>query len=1043
MLWTKSDIHIWNHAQLAAGSWHVRFDGEIATACRPAPSNTEVWILACVSGRPPLPCSMDWWAHQEQGWLLLRRKEHTAFDPVLPLSQTERESLVRQMRHTRPGPSSFKLLFLSLFPAWLQELFWQLLDIQRLSALVSPSLKKAIQVHMPKPNGGFRALSMLEEAFKALEGPVTKRLVSKRVAHNQPYSHTNLAYVPHFNAAAEVLYVDVLVCEDAALHEQPFCRIPSDYEKFFNTLHLPQIDSVLQARGVPDSARRFYAAAFQGHRLQLETKFGLTPEVAVQRGVMQGGVSSPELSRPAQDPILRLREQSSAVYTTSHGRRVATAGFSDDAEHYGSGVADIPTVVSELGQGSIHTGIGFAWGKFSAFATDWDDSWRMMDPATGISSDGIAVTSFDIWAGGTIQSTLQRTLPNVTEVLLGKATAFSDKHTLAAAELVSRLRQALRRLSQHRASWDERVAFFQWVMRGTISYVPLVGLPSPLELHHLDTAFQNLVLSGMGVRSTVERMSLLAAKRNGGMQIPSVVESLLAATSADLIVLLSGSTIASVLARDALREAMFSPPAQADSLGGMVVLAIRLLAHYGLHINVQTDRFLSRVLDALPCPSHQPLVGPFRAAAASPSLTLARVGFVANTLRCILQSWTEEGRPTSTWPDEGLWAQALPIAFPFSSSQCSAAVNDALAKSRLDWTIECSLFRPDAPPPPIPENWPVEEWEVPTMHGGARAAYLDAACPFLTQDDFAMYSDGSEKGLSQCSFAAQARSFSRTVSAPMASRLPAAYGHERCSIHTAELMGMLSALRYAKPGAWNLFVGDRSSLFSLITKLSDGPLLKAILRSANIPLASRLSGILARLQVAWPGTPPLPPAWRMHQTMHPHKWNVQQLLLARPAWYSQIASCNYGLVGVDVRSHQSGEPIPMRIIVAGNEAQDQACNAAMSLPRPTPVSLPTGGTFAYISYHGAMVTSSARDAVRDLLRCQALDEWKLRPVQGKVATLTALVYTPALDMHLYSCLLSQPIASGPTPTTRQHFRWSFSCTLPMPSPCGWGLDRTD
>ena len=42
--------------------------------------------------------------------------------------------------------------------------------------------------------------------------------------------------------------------------------------------------------------------------------------------------------------------------------------------------------------------------------------------------------------------------------------------------LTSTLLPALRRLSQHRASWDERVAFFQWVMRGTISYVPLVGL---------------------------------------------------------------------------------------------------------------------------------------------------------------------------------------------------------------------------------------------------------------------------------------------------------------------------------------------------------------------------------------------------------------------------------------------------------------------------------------------------------------------------------------------------------------------------------------
>ena len=99
-----------------------------------------------------------------------------------------------------------------------------------------------------------------------------------------------------------------------------------------------------------------------------------------------------------------------------------------------------------------------------------------------------------------------------------------------------------------------------------------------------------------------------------------------------------------------------------------------------------------------------------------------------------------------------------------------------------------------------------------------------------------------------------------------------------------------------------------------------------------------------------------------------------------------------------------------------NKSSRFLCNAAMSLPRPTPVSLPTGGTFAYISYHGAMVTSSARDAGRDLLRCQALDEWKLRPVQGKVATLTALVYTPALDMHLYtacSLSLSPPVLHLP------------------------------
>ena len=56
---------------------------------------------------------------------------------------------------------------------------------------------------MPKPSGGFRALSMLEEGFKALEGPVTKRLVERRrIEAMQLYSSTNQAYAPSVNAAA-------------------------------------------------------------------------------------------------------------------------------------------------------------------------------------------------------------------------------------------------------------------------------------------------------------------------------------------------------------------------------------------------------------------------------------------------------------------------------------------------------------------------------------------------------------------------------------------------------------------------------------------------------------------------------------------------------------------------------------------------------------------------------------------------------------------------------------------------------------------------
>ena len=300
------------------------------------------------------------------------------------------------------------------------------------------------------------------------------------------------------------------------------------------------------------------------------------------------------------------------------------------------------------------------------------------------------MTSYDIWQGRRGRNTLNRTLPGSVETLLGKITTFEDKHTLAADAVLVKLQQALRRLSQRRSSWDERLAFFQWIMRGAIAYVPLVGLPPPIELHKIDAAFQHLLLAGLGVRSTVERMSLLVAASSGGLQIPSVVESVLPPAASDLLLLLSGYTTASILARDALREVLFLPGAEAEQATGLVVQAIRLLAHYGIYINVQTDRFTSRVLDGLPAQSAHLLVGPYKST--PPSVTVARVGFVANTFRLLFQSWEMEGRPAHSWSAVGLWQEVLPPAFPFTPLQCSRAVAHAQAMAWRDWSIPSAPF---------------------------------------------------------------------------------------------------------------------------------------------------------------------------------------------------------------------------------------------------------------------------------------------------------------------------------------------------------------
>ena len=124
-----------------------------------------------------------------------------------------------------------------------------------------------------------------------------------------------------------MLYLDVMVCEDATLHNMPLSRVPSDYEKYFNMLEIREVDAIWQARGLCDSVRRFYTEAFANIQVAVKTRWGETPLLGLTKGFPQGSVSATEASKPAQEPVLRAREQSSAKYRTRAGRLVAGGGF--------------------------------------------------------------------------------------------------------------------------------------------------------------------------------------------------------------------------------------------------------------------------------------------------------------------------------------------------------------------------------------------------------------------------------------------------------------------------------------------------------------------------------------------------------------------------------------------------------------------------------------------------------------------------------------------------------------------------------------------
>ncbi|CAE7204856.1 unnamed protein product [Symbiodinium sp. CCMP2592] len=890
-------------------------------------------------------------------------------------------------------------------------------------ALIAPSNKKAIQINLPKSSGGFRPLSMMEEAFKLIEGPVTQRMATSRslLELGAVYSKTNLAYEKKHAATTEVLYTDCILCEIAVRTGAPFARVPSDYEKYFNSILYEEVDAIQLARGIPDMVRRLYTDAFQGITVAIDTRWGLTRDVDYQRGVPQGTISSPELSKPAQEPILRMRELSPARFVTDHGIGVAVTAYADDAEHYAGGIRQLPQLLQELGKGSVLAAVGYAWPKFSAYASDWNSVLGTEWAANhGITQDGIRATGYDIWTGGTVTTVLPRSHADSMEKLLGKRGTIINKHDTAAQDLLDKLSQLRQRMAFRNCDWDEIAAAFQLIGRGYISYAPLVGIPSPTSLHLQDADLQLLILKRLQVRCSVERVSLLAPREIGGVQLPSMVEAMVAAVGSDLLLLLNGKTTSSGLARAELRMAMQLDPDAASAHQGIVCRAMVFLAGYGIYLSVSTERLLSRLLDHLKTrlgSPHAQFVGPADEWAHQQGAQYCRVGRFANSLRRALDS-LRHAVDTRDWGFEHVWQQHLEHSSGLSPSDCAAAMRAATTASSSDWKVECGLFHRPFPNAESSEDWATDAWDNPWANKvDSRSDYLDSRVevPFHGLD-FGMYSDGGMLHAGNCTFSSQARSFggvgdywesSHACTERLISRLPLRLGYEAVGVHEAEMAAMIAALRWRRPEGWNLLVVDRSSLCYILQQVKlQRP--SALLGLASHFLVGRLQRILADLRCSW-RDPTLKPSWRLQQEALPAIWNCKQ----QNKWMCNTTHCTAGLVAVDIKSHQEQSDIPHPVITRGNAQQDEGCGLGRNQMRPPDVRYPTGGFFAFLVMDGRAIGNPIRKVVRKQLRIQASAQWAQRRVQGHVATQAQDIFGPTLDMRLFTQV--------PVPTPWKHW----------------------
>lgn len=203
----------------------------------------------------------------------------------------------------------------------------------------------------------------------------------------------------------------------------------------------------------------------------------------------------------------------------------------------------------------------------------------------------------------------------------------------------------------------------------------------------------------------------------GGLQLPSVVECMVARVACELLALLNGSAQASTVVRDSLPEGMLVDPAVAVDFSGLVPNAMRFLAGYGMYVTTSTDRTVARILDAIAreqgfrCHS---LVGPFDARLFHQGQTFCRIGNVANAVRRVVRDLTARRVPRDLWRRPAEWLRILHPACKVSAAACARAADVAVRQAQCEWETECVMFGVAGPEHwCIPEDWLMEAWNKP------------------------------------------------------------------------------------------------------------------------------------------------------------------------------------------------------------------------------------------------------------------------------------------------------------------------------------------
>lgn len=229
-----------------------------------------------------------------------------------PFTEDEKQRMANRMWNTAPGLSQVKLHLLRAMGEKRREWVLKALGLAYRHPRAIPSALKIITlVGLPKPNGGFRFVSLMEEWGKLLEPlPVWKmRSIMTEQGSMPVLSPSNRAYRAEANTT-EIPWNLQTNSEQARHDDHEVWRLKGDHNRWFDIVKRIILDAKMGAAALSETTRQRMRYMHQNQRICLATTAGITH--GADRGesaIAQGGGSCPQHSLFAQDPAQQIIDE--------------------------------------------------------------------------------------------------------------------------------------------------------------------------------------------------------------------------------------------------------------------------------------------------------------------------------------------------------------------------------------------------------------------------------------------------------------------------------------------------------------------------------------------------------------------------------------------------------------------------------------------------------------------------------------------------------------------------------------------------------------